>query len=249
MYTTPTWHGFTFGTAWGEDDFWDFAGRYAGEHHGFRVAAGIGYRRYDDREPDLRVAGVPFVVPDAQLDDTERRHFLTSASLMHIASGLFTSVAYTRYEFRGGNQQEVFDQDPDRNRPDIHLWWVDAGIQKNWTGHGNTTFYAEYGRVYDGLTGLTSTGNQIDSETLSFTGTSGLARTGALGVVVDSDFSWWGLGAVQTIDAAAMDLYLGFRHYRGSVRMGDSQFTDGAVQVPGGLEDIWYIQAGARIQF
>ena len=40
MYTSPTWHGFTFSGAFGEDDFWDVAGRYAGEWHGFRVAAG-----------------------------------------------------------------------------------------------------------------------------------------------------------------------------------------------------------------
>jgi len=34
--------------------------------------------------------------------------------------------------------------------------------------------------------------------------------------------------------------------------MGDSASLGpigGAIQVPGGLEDIWYIQAGARIQF
>jgi predicted porin len=247
MYTTPTWHGFTFGTAWGEDDFWDVAMRYAGEHHGFRVAAGIGYRRYDDREPDLLVSPV-VGYPDFRLDDTERRHFLSSASVMHTATGLFVSVAYLRYVFHGGNQQEVFDQDPDRHRPDVDLWWVDAGIQRNWTGWGNTTFYAEYGRVYDGLTGLTSlplNGNE-------FVGTSGLQPTGAEGVVADSEYWWWGLGAVQTIDAAAMDLYIGFRRYQGSITMGDSDALPGGVlakQIPGGIEDIWFIQAGARIQF
>jgi hypothetical protein len=62
--------------------------------------------------------------------------------------------------------------------------------------------------------------------------------------------SWWGLGAVQTIDAAAMDLYLGFRWYSAGARFGDSVTQDlPAIQIPGGIEDIWYIQAGARIQF
>ncbi len=41
-YDTPTWHGFIFSAAWGEDDFWDAAIRYAGEWHGFRLAAGTG---------------------------------------------------------------------------------------------------------------------------------------------------------------------------------------------------------------
>jgi hypothetical protein len=244
MYTSPTWRGFTFGVAWGEDDFWDTGVRYAGEHHGFRVAAGIGYRRYNDQEPDAIFPGEFVESPPLVLHDTDRRHLLSSASLMHTATGLFVSGTYNRYEWHGSNPRELFDAADFRNRPDIHLWWVDAGIQKNWTGLGNTTFYAEYGKVYDGLTGLTALGPDDPA------GNSGLGALGAFGVVVDSDFSWWGLGAVQTIDAAAMDLYIGFRHYSGNVIMGDSvtNATD-AEQIPGGIHDIRFIQVGARIQF
>jgi predicted porin len=237
-YTTPTWHGFTFGTSWGEDDYWDAALRYAAEWHGFRVAAGIGYRRFHDQEPDVLVGFPLFPRP---LHDTDRRGLLTSGSIMHTATGLFLSGTLSRYSFHGTNQQEIFDQDPDRNRPDIDLWWVDAGIQRKWTGWGNTTFYVEYGRVNDGLTGLTAIADGG--------GTSGLGALGANGVVIDSELSWWGLGAVQTIDAAAMDLYIGFRRYSGSIFLGDSDVQGPAAQIPGGLEDIWYVQAGARIQF
>ena len=81
---------------------------------------------------------------------------------------------------------------------------MDAGIQKNWTGWGNTTFYGEYGRVEDGVTGLVVSGA---------TAAGALAGLGAQGVIVDSEMTWWGLGAVQTIDAAAMDVYLGYRRY------------------------------------
>ena len=42
-YTSPTFGGFSVSAAWGEDDIWDVALRYAGEFSGFRVAAGIGY--------------------------------------------------------------------------------------------------------------------------------------------------------------------------------------------------------------
>jgi hypothetical protein len=45
-----------------------------------------------------------------------------------------------------------------------------------------------------------------------------------------------------------MDLYLAYRQYTADIRMGNSA-AGAAVQIPGGLEDIWYIQAGARIQF
>ncbi|MBA2127825.1 porin, partial [Hyphomicrobium methylovorum] len=37
-YDSPTFAGFSVSASWGEDDFWDVAARYAGEHHGFKVA-------------------------------------------------------------------------------------------------------------------------------------------------------------------------------------------------------------------
>ena len=242
MYTSPTWHGFTFGGTFGENDFWDVGGRYAGEWHGFRVAAGLGYRWYDDREPDILL-----VAPTGhRLDDTHRRQWLSSASLMHVASGLFVSGTWMQYEYEGTNAHEIFDLDPTRNRPDTTLWWVDAGIQQNWTGWGATTFYGEYGQVSDGITGLVAAAPGTSGGLIL----SGLGPVGARGVVADSEMTWWGVGAVQKIDAAAMDVYLAYRQYTADVRMGPSANVDGgAVQIPGGLEDIWYIQAGARIQF
>jgi predicted porin len=151
-YDTPTIWGFTASGAFGEDDIWDVGLRYAGEHHGFRVAAGVGYRWLIDREPDVLVIGPP----DHKLQDTDRRQWLASASIMHIPTGLFVSAAYTNYDFRGANANERFGgvtgEGP--NRPDIPLWWVDGGIQQNWTGWGATTFYGEWGRFDDGTVGL-----------------------------------------------------------------------------------------------
>jgi hypothetical protein len=130
-YDTTTWHGFMFSAAWGENDFWDVAVRYSGEWHGWRVAAGAGYRSYRDREPDVVVLGPPAT----KLSDTDRHHWLTSASVMHVASGLFVSAAYTRYEWFGFNANEVIGGVPaNGNRPDIPLWWIGGGIQRNWTG-------------------------------------------------------------------------------------------------------------------
>lgn len=233
MYTSPTWQGFTFSGAFGEDDFWDVAGRYAGEWYGFRVAAGLGYRWFRDREPDLGFpTGGPFI---DKFDDTRRQQWLSSASIMHIATGLFVSGTWNQYEFDGVNLNETFDQDPTRSRPDVPLWWVGAGIEKNWLGIGGTTFYGEYGRVGDGITGLRAS-------------TAGIVPLGAAGVVIDSEMTWWGVGVVQKIDAAAMDFYLAYRQYSATIDMGDSA-AGAAAQIPQGLEDIWYIQAGARIQF
>jgi hypothetical protein len=154
-----------------------------------------------------------------------------------------------QYQFHGRAANELFGLDPLRNRPDINLWWGDIGIQKNWTGIGATTFYAEVGKVFDGVTGLTATPTGFPGTAgLFINGTSGLFPLGGRGVVVSSDMTWTGGGMVQTIDAAAMDIYLGFRMYWASADFGDFE-TLNAVQIPGGLENIWYIQGGARIQF
>ena len=42
-YDSPTFGGFSVSASWGEDDMWDVAGRYAGEHHGFKLAAAVAY--------------------------------------------------------------------------------------------------------------------------------------------------------------------------------------------------------------
>ena len=69
-------------------------------------------------------------------------------------------------------------------------WWLIAGIQRNFFGPGATTFYGEYGDV------------SFKQETFGATRSSDKA-----------DGNYWGLGIVQTIDAAAMDLYLQYRKY------------------------------------
>jgi hypothetical protein len=234
-YDTPVFWGFTWSGSFGEDDFWDTALRYSGEHHGFRFAAGVGYRIYRDREPDVPF---PAAQPIDRFADTDRRHWLSSASVMHVATGLFVSGAYLNYEFRGSNAFELI-AGTDNNRPDIPMWWVGAGIQRNWTGWGATTFYGEWGRFDDGVTGLLANTALPRIGPLS----SGMFADGS--IVLDSDVTWWGAGAVQKIDAAAMELYIAYRQYQA-----DATISGGpANQVPGGLNDIWFIVAGARIQF
>jgi len=127
------------------------------------------------------------------------------------------------------------------HRPDIPLWWVDAGIEKNWTGWGITTFYGEWGRYEDGTTGLQA---GVAYPGLGPT-TAGTFPAGSQAVVLDSSVQWWGAGAVQRIDAAAMDLFVAYRHYDAEATISNGP----ANQIPGGLQGIWFIQAGARIQF
>ena len=56
----------------------------------------------------------------------------------------------------------------------------------------------------------------------------------------DVTYSMWGLGINQTIDAAAMELYAGYRNH---------SLTDGSISAVGGVHDISVFSAGARINF
>jgi len=71
-------------------------------------------------------------------------------------------------------------------------WWAIAGVQKNYFGPGATTLYGEYGTV------------DFDNESIDLV-------NGRRGDRMDGDY--WGLGLVQTIDAAAMDVYVQYRQY------------------------------------
>ncbi len=77
-----------------------------------------------------------------------------------------------------------------RQRDTGNTWLVQAGIAQNWFGIGRTTLYGEYGKAND-------TGG-VWSATLNGT---------------QSDMRYYGLGIVQAIDAAAMELYAGYRNY------------------------------------
>jgi hypothetical protein len=186
LYTSPTVGGLSVSGAWGENDIWDVALRYAGEFSGFRVAAGIGYSHNSNglNEVTADLPGATGAQPN-QLKG--------SASILHVASGLFLTGAY-------------LNQDNDAaGVPDTTLWYVQGGIAKNWTGLGNTVLYVEYANVDNSLGG-------------------------------DGQADMWGLGIVQHVDAAAMELFLAYKQFSGE---------DFGVST----EDFNVVFGGARIRF
>ena len=78
LYETPALAGFTVQAAVAEDNFWDVALRYAGEFSGFRLAFGIGY----SEDTDFSTITAP---------DVADKRVMGSASVMHIASGLWVT--------------------------------------------------------------------------------------------------------------------------------------------------------------
>jgi hypothetical protein len=87
-------------------------------------------------------------------------------------------------------------------------WWTHAGIEQKYFAIGKTTLYGEYGEQENG----------------NFDPTGG------------TTMSFWGLGLTQSVDAAAMDLYLFYRNY--------------SVEVEGfDADDLTMVGGGAIIRF
>jgi hypothetical protein len=194
MYTSPTMGGFSVSAAWGENDLWDVALRYAGEFGGFRIAAGIGYAS------NLGNIAVNEQVAFLNGEPDHPTFLKGSVSVLHVGTGLFANFAYVNRD-NDGLPTSVIAAGTDNTV----LYFGQAGISKNWTGLGNTVLYGEYGFVENGISNT-------------------------------SEATVWGLGIVQNLDAAAMELYLSYRNYSGE---------NAGVEA----KDMDIVMGGARIKF
>ncbi len=128
-YDSPEFGGFVASANWGQDDFWAVALRYAGEFHGFKLAAGISYGEITDTTQGFGGS--------SSLGNDEGTTLGGSASILHTETGLFATFAYGETELA----QKVVGTGNDR---DYSNWNVQAGIQRKWHPLGATTLYGEY---------------------------------------------------------------------------------------------------------
>ncbi|HXF53573.1 MAG TPA: porin, partial [Hyphomicrobiaceae bacterium] len=211
MYTTPTWAGFQASAAWGEADFWSVSLAWAGEHHGFRAAAKVAYADISD------AATFGYCEAeggsDSEHTEVDCHHWVLGASIMHVSTGLFVSGGYVN--FTDDNRKAALGAQVDDND---EAWYIHFGIEQKWHALGKTTIYGEYGEQENGAAVAEVINAGYGGETMSY----------------------WGLGVVQSIDAAAMDLYLFYRQL--SVEVPTSVLGQGA-------EDLSMVGAGAIIRF
>lgn len=118
-YDSPTFGGFSVSASWGEDDMWDVAARYAGEHAGFKVAVAAAYNE---------ISGSGVLAPN--LGDTFQ-YFQVGAYLEHVPTGLFVYGAYgnAQYDIQAGESE---------------TYYVKAGLRERWSPLGHTVLYGEY---------------------------------------------------------------------------------------------------------
>ena len=218
-YDTPELAGFHGTANWGEDDAWEVGLRYKGEFGDFKVAAGIAYGENSDvtgDDPAFQCVG-----NDGLNSDRDCKQLGGSVSVMHTTSGLYVNfgAGYLDDELIGSDAGAAAIAAVAEDRSTFYA--IEAGIERKFIDHGKTTIFGQYYK------------NDGGSQDRDFNG---------LGDIVESKLESYGVGIVQGIDAAAMHVYLTYRHYEGDV-------TAGAALTNEELDDLDVVMSGAIIRF
>ena len=219
--------------------------KYAGEFSGVRVAAGVGAEWSKANEDDSK----NFLTTDAVVPiggstacggagggcpatnlSAENFYWAAALSLMHVPSGLFAQGHYTKLTIKAQNSLTTGDFDPGK---DAHRWDIQAGVAKNWFGFGNTVLYGEYGK-HDNF--------KFASDLYDCNAQGGGIGTPCTGLAAPSnvkgdELKFWGIGIVQNIDAAAMELYVSWRRF-------EAKDPNNAAA----LQDLDVVVSGARVK-
>jgi hypothetical protein len=256
-YDSPSWHGFIYSASINEaGDYWGTMLRYANEFSGFRIAGTVGYENIRDRSTPATVDPTAAFWTGIAPDITATGFAL---SAMHVPTGLFIQGHWNHVDYNTPNHvtSGYWNDGGGATQKDSYQWIIQGGISKNWFGYGNTTLYAEYGQATDwgaseagrNFVGTTSTtscpgANATCSATIAnFIGVNG---------VVGTDVSVWGIGIVQKFDAAATDLYVGYRHFDPEITCNTANCGSAATGATNGhlpVQGIDVIAGGARVQF
>jgi hypothetical protein len=228
-WDSPTVAGFSVAASWGEDDIWDVGARYSGNAAGFVVEGAIAYTESSD-ENGIDGGG-----------DTPNSTIVGSAAVLHEPTGLNFAAAAGYRDFNA----PVEDADSEFRTPaDARFIYVKLGWLANLNNLGPTGFYGEYGHFKN----YVSAG--VDEEgvaSLSLTGVANVcAGAGDACRVTGSDAEVWGFGAVQHIESAEMQVYIGWRRHSAAFDLVD---VTGAAVTEAGVEDFDTLIAGAKISF
>jgi hypothetical protein len=209
--------------------FWHYA-----DGNGFDTSRGFTGSQGDKGCADLQFSG------GRNDSDVDCSAVGMSGSIMHVPTGFYVSASYGKAEdenraalfanrsFTLASAKSTdglvttetlasFDRSKFKNDEDEH-WYFQAGVERNFFGIGKS---AIYGEVFKGETGAGLNSGDIRqvsaADPLAVGTVSAFAPAGTFAAIAESEVDVWGVGFVQSIDAAAMDLYLGFRNYSGEV--------------------------------
>ena len=153
-------------------------------------------------------------------------HFQLGGYVEHVPSGLFFYGAYAK----ANNETTASTRGAGKTNPDGDMFYLKAGLKRKVFAIGSTTFYGEYGQHDD-------------------TFTAGMYDAG----VNASELEQYGLGIVQNVDAAAMQMWVAWRHYDGDVTCDNAVAAScgglGLLQGKNDLEEFDLVKFGALINF
>jgi len=141
-----------------------------------------------------------------------------SLSVMHIPTGLFVTGSAGTREIE--NLQ--FAAGGTVVNRDGSYWHLAGGLSRNFFGIGKTVLFGEYGNHSDMLA-LTAL------------------------AVTSSDATNWGIGVIQYVDAAAMEIFLTYKHFEGDF-VANATGTNQVVGV-NQMRDLNMVIFGTRISF
>ena len=200
-YDTPTLAGFKFSAHWGEDDIWGVGLRFAQHLGDFKVAAGVGYG--EATEHDEECTADPTRSGSVNIRDASCQELGTSASVMHVPTGLFVTGAYgIRWDDSRAAILKANGLAPDDN---VYFYHIQAGIEQKWFSLGKTTVFGGYQERDIGAPINDKSGKLFTS-----------ASNGA--TITDVSMQMWEIGINQHIKAAAMDMYVHYKNYDADVK-------------------------------
>jgi hypothetical protein len=256
--------GFQFSANWGMDDYWAVALRYAEEFGAFRFAAGVGYEDWRGLDRTMcstgsstSLNGSALTIPGttgpngtAMGSTVDCDGWQASASLLHVPTGLYISGGGA--QMTDHNIQAYVNLSspppPGVNRRggvdgNNSVWWVQAGWQAKLNPLGSTIFWGQY-QAYDTGFGIASNVGQ------TVAGTDVINSLGASAFIAGSQTKVWSLGVTQNIDAAAMQLYLGYHNYSvDATLMSASSTATNQRARSNPIDDMSLVYTGATIRF
>ncbi len=223
-YDTPEFAGFKATVNWGEDDTWEVGLHYKGEIGDFKLAGAIAYGENRDGTGQT---GFQCVGNVGGVDDRDCEQVGGSVSVMHAPSGIYVNfgAGYLEDNLIGTDDGSVVNPALRDDRSTFYAG--ELGIEQKWTSLGKTTLFGQY---------FISEGGTLDRN----------VRVGGvnLGEIANSELEVWGGGVVQGIDAAAMHLYLYYRHVEGDITA-----ANGLATTDIDLDDLDVVMGGAIIRF
>ena len=229
-YESPAIAGFVASAAFAGDDMRDVALRYTGEIGDYKLAAGIGPALYTDSSGTNKRGCA--ILGTLAAGETECWTLGLSGSVLHKPTGLFFYGAYGEQHDR--KRQAVFGAPVD----DIDwFYYLQGGVELKLLDLGKTTLYGEHQHDEVGAGITASTGQPTDFTPLN----------GVPAFMSGSEIDIWGLGMIQSVDAAAMDFYVAYRHFGADVFTSPTGVRAGSIATQ--IEPFQLVMTGVFINY